>query len=52
MQAYWDDRLDSSRIAAAILAEQRDITQALLAMHVRGYSTTWRDVVSDLVPGV
>ena len=49
---YWDNRVDGSALAAAILAEQRKITQNLIGMHVRGYSTTWRDVVNDLFPGV
>lgn len=52
VQRYWDNRVDSSALAAAILAEQRDVTQSIIRMHVRGYSTTWRDVVSDLLPGV
>jgi len=49
---YWDNRVDGSSLAAAILAEQREITQRIIGMHVRGYSTTWHDVVSDLFPGV
>jgi hypothetical protein len=49
---YWDNRVDGSALAAAILAEQRDVTQSIIRMHVRGYSTTWHDVVSDLFPGV
>lgn len=49
---YWDNRVDGSALAAAILAEQRDVTQSIIGMPVRGYSTTWQDVVSDLFPGV
>ena len=49
---YWDNRVDASALAAAILAEQRNVTQGIIGTHVRGYSTTWHDVVSDLLPGV
>jgi hypothetical protein len=52
VRRYWDNRLDGSALAAAILAEQEDVTQSIITMHVRGYSTTWRDVVSDLFPGI
>lgn len=33
-----------------ILTEEEKLMRSLLGMHVRGYSTTWRDFVSDLVP--
>jgi hypothetical protein len=33
-----------------IFAEQERVTTSILAMHVRGYSTTWQDVVDDLFP--
>jgi hypothetical protein len=52
VRLYWYNRRDGSALAAAILAEQEDVTQSIIRMHVRGYSTTWRDVVSDLFPGV
>lgn len=52
VRRYWDNRADGSALAAAILAEQRDVTKRIIGMHVRGYSTTWKDVVSDLLPGV
>lgn len=34
----------------AILSETENLTSNLLGMHVRGYSTTWRDLVNDLFP--
>jgi len=34
----------------AILSEAENLSNRLLAMHVRGYSTTSRDFVSDLLP--
>ncbi len=34
----------------AILSEAENLTSSLLAMHVRGYSTTSHDFVSDLFP--
>jgi hypothetical protein len=34
----------------AILSEAEKLTSSLLAMHVRGYSTTSRDFVADLFP--
>jgi hypothetical protein len=49
---YWDHRLDCSHLVAAILAEEQNLTRRILGMHVRGYSTTWRDAVSDLFPFV
>ena len=52
LQEYWYNRFDCSPLAAAILAEQKDVTRSINGMHVRGYSTSWRDVVSDLFPGV
>ena len=52
LQEYWDNRVDCSALAAAILAEQKDVTRSIDGMHVRGYSTTWPDGVSDLFPGV
>jgi hypothetical protein len=33
-----------------IILEEEKLMTSLLAMHVRGYSTTWRDFVSDLFP--
>jgi hypothetical protein len=38
-------------VDAILDREQRD-ARDILAMHVHGYSTTWRDVVSDLFPVV
>jgi hypothetical protein len=34
----------------AVLKEAESLTNSLLAMHVRGYSTTTRDLVADLFP--
>jgi len=34
----------------AILSEAENLSNRLLAMHVRGYSTTSRDFVGDLLP--
>ena len=43
-----DDAFEGLEIA--ILSEAEDLTSSLLGMHVRGYSTTSHDFVSDLFP--
>jgi hypothetical protein len=45
---YYYDENTIEPLEKAILAEEETLTRSLLAMRVRGYSTTWRDFVSDL----
>jgi hypothetical protein len=45
---YYYDKNTIEPLERAILAEEEMLTRSLLAMRVRGYSTTWRDFVSDL----
>jgi hypothetical protein len=45
---YYADENAIEPLERAILAEEDMLTRSLLAMRVRGYSTTWRDFVNDL----
>jgi hypothetical protein len=47
-RAYYADKNAIEPLEKAILAEEDMLTKSLLAMRVSGYSTTWRDFVSDL----
>ena len=39
-------------LAAELLRQEQCVARSILAMHVIGYSTTWHDVLSDLLPWV
>jgi hypothetical protein len=39
-------------LAGELLTQEERVARSILAMNVRGYSTTWDDVVSDLLPRV
>ena len=47
---YLDGENVFERLELGILEETENLTSTLLAMQVRGYSTTSRDIVNDLVP--
>jgi hypothetical protein len=52
---YSDFLLDRSKIndlAAELLTQEERVARSILAMNVRGYSTTWDDILSDLLPKV
>jgi hypothetical protein len=53
LQDYYSRYYDAGEIdglAAELLAQEDRVARSILAMNVRGYSTTWHDLVSDLVP--
>jgi hypothetical protein len=39
-------------LATELLTEEERVARSILAMNVRGYSTTWDDILSDLLPSV
>jgi hypothetical protein len=41
-----------NELRQALLTEGDEVAGTVLAMHVRGYSTRWRDVAKDLFPFV
>src|SRR5262245_42062596 len=41
-----------NELAPQILTQEERVARSVLEMDVRGYSTTWRDILDDLVPNV
>lgn len=41
-----------NEIAAELLKQEQSVARSILAMNVRGYSTTWHDLRSDLFPNL
>lgn len=41
-----------NELASALLGQEEGVAESILLMDVRGYSTTWHDLVSDLLPTV
>jgi hypothetical protein len=39
-------------LATELLTEEERVARSILAMNVRGYSTTWDDILSDLLPSM
>jgi hypothetical protein len=37
-------------LAGELLTQEERVARSILAMNVRGYSTTWHDILSDLLP--
>jgi hypothetical protein len=49
---YGVHHTNMNELRQALLTEGDEVAGAVLAMHVRGYSTRWRDVAKDLFPFV
>jgi hypothetical protein len=47
---YYSGEIDLNEMAAQLLTQEDDFARAILSMNVRGYSTTWHDLLSDLLP--
>jgi hypothetical protein len=37
-------------LAAELLTQEERVARSILGMNVHGYSTTWHDILSDLLP--
>jgi hypothetical protein len=46
------DRSKINPLAAELLTQEDRVARSILAMNVHGYSTTWHDILSDLLPNV
>jgi hypothetical protein len=49
---YGGDYSVMNELATEILTQEERVARSILDMDVRGYSTTWDDVLSDLLPAV
>jgi hypothetical protein len=47
---FYDGHLMFDDMASQLLREEESVARHILARHVRGYSTTWHDIVGDLIP--
>jgi hypothetical protein len=47
---FYDDASLINELAVELLRQEQTVARSILAMDVRGYSTSWDDIVSDLVP--
>jgi hypothetical protein len=47
---YYSGHAVINDLATELLAQEDRVARSILAMKVRGYSTTWHDLLSDLVP--
>jgi hypothetical protein len=49
---YYSGDTGIEPLAGELLTQEERVARRILAMNVQGYSTTWHDIVSDLLPGV
>ena len=49
---YYRGEIDLNEMAGELLTQEDDVARAILSMNVRGYSTNWHDILSDLLPRV
>jgi hypothetical protein len=47
---YYSGDTGIEDLARELITQQERVARSILAMNVRGYSTTWDDIVSDLLP--
>ncbi len=48
--SFYVDNAGIDDLVTELLAQEEIVARSILAMPVRGYSTTWRDILRDLVP--
>jgi hypothetical protein len=49
---YYSGDAGIEDLAVELLTQEERVARSILAMNVRGYSTTWDDILSDLLPTV
>lgn len=49
---FYAGNISMSELAPKLLAQEESVARSVLTMPVRGYSTTWHDIFSDLLPNV
>jgi hypothetical protein len=47
---YYSGKTGMEALAMELLTQEERVARSILEMNVRGYSTTWHDLVSDLLP--
>ena len=46
---FYGDKTIISEVAAELLTQEEQVARSILDMNVQGYSTTWHDILNDLV---
>jgi hypothetical protein len=49
---YYSGDAGIEELARELITQEERVARSILAMNVRGYSTTWDDILSDLLPTV